>query len=87
MTKRVVLLRLPILLALILPLAACETRSISNSGYQAESGRYTVGNPFYTGELGEFDVLGAAGIGPITEEDIHKSFAARRPLSIARNAP
>lgn len=87
MTERVVLLRLPILLAVILSLAACETRSISNSGYQADANRYGASNPFYTGELGEFDVLGAAGISSITEEDIQKSFSTRRPLSIARGSP
>jgi hypothetical protein len=89
MMKRVALLRLPILLAMILSAAACGTRSISNSGYQADSGHssYGTSNPFYRGELSEFDVLGAAGDGSITDEDIQKSFAARRPLSIARGSP
>jgi hypothetical protein len=89
MTKRVALLRLPILFSAVLSIAACGTRSISNSGYQADSSHssYPAGNPFYTGELSEFDVLGAAGNGTITDEDIQKSFAARRPLAIAKGSP
>ena len=89
MTKRVALLRLPILLGMILTVAACGTRSISNSGYEADPGHssYGAGNPFYRGELSEFDVLGAAGTVAITDEDIRKSFAARRPLAIAKGSP
>ena len=89
MTKRVALLRLLILLSAVLPVAACGTRSISNSGYQADSSHssYAVSNPFYRGELSEFDVLGAAGNVSITEEDIQKSFVARRPLAITKGSP
>ena len=89
MTKHVVLLRLPILLALIVSVAGCGSRSISNSGYQADASHssYVASNPFYRGELSEFDVLGAAGNSAITDEDIQKSFAARRPLAIAKGAP
>jgi hypothetical protein len=32
-------------------------------------------------------VLGAAGTVAITDEDIRKSFAARRPLAIAKGSP
>ena len=40
----------------LLVLAGCETRSISDSGYR---GGYGSGhNPFYRGELSEFDLLG-----------------------------
>ncbi len=49
---------------LALALQACETRSISNSGYGAGAGgdQYARGrdNPFYQGELSEFDILAAA---------------------------
>jgi hypothetical protein len=89
MTKRVALLRVPILLSMILSVAACGTRPISDSGYQAESGHssYGASNPFYQGELSELDVLGGAGNAAITDEDIQRSFAARRPLSVARGSP
>jgi len=89
MTKHVALLRLPILLSMVLSVAACGTRSISDSGYQADSSHssYGVSNPFYRGELSEFDVLGAAGNVSITDEEIQKSFATRRPLTIAKGSP
>ena len=89
MTTRVALLRLPILLSALLSVAACGMRPISDSGYQADASHssYVVSNPFYRGELSEFDVLGAAGNAAITDEDIQKSLAARRPLAIAKGSP
>ena len=89
MTKRVTLLRLPILLTAVLSVAACGMRPISDSGYQADASHssYAVSNPLYRGEISEFDVLGAGGNVSITEEDIQKSFAARRPLAIMRGSP
>ncbi|MEO5958898.1 MAG: aminopeptidase [Opitutaceae bacterium] len=57
-------------LVLVLLLAGCTTRSISNSGYP-EGGRYgtsQVGG--YTGELSEFQVLGVTLDPTITEADI-----------------
>jgi hypothetical protein len=50
------------LLALVITvlLSGCSVRSISNSGYNP-GGYYPRGgdnNPFYKGELSEFDVLG-----------------------------
>lgn len=48
--------------------AGCASRSISNSGYH---GGYCRGHdPFYRGELSEFDVLGLERGVPITEEEI-----------------
>jgi len=57
-------------------LGACATRSISNSGYQEENyfgGKSAPENPFYQGELSEFDVLGIDPKGKITEQDIQKA--------------
>lgn len=52
----------------------CETRSISNSGYRGQ------GNPFYKGELTEFDVLGIDPARPVSNEDIAAALAsAGRP--------
>jgi len=57
-------------------LGACATRSISNSGYQEENyfgGKSAPENPFYQGELSEFDVLGIDPEGKITEQDIQQA--------------
>jgi hypothetical protein len=43
-------------------------------------------NPFYKGELSEFDVLGATGEVAVTEEDIRGSLSARESLSIIRGS-
>jgi hypothetical protein len=61
------------ILFVVLVLGACSTRSISNSGYQEENyfgGKSAPENPFYQGELSEFDVLGIDVNGKITEQDI-----------------
>ena len=58
-----------VMLGVLLLLGACETRSISNSGY---GGR---GNPFYSGELTEFDVLGTDVEPPASDQDIARSAA------------
>lgn len=60
--------------AAALLLAGCETRSISDSGYQPSShGRYTVQRvqpTRYIGELNELDVLGIERNPKITEDQI-----------------
>jgi hypothetical protein len=69
-------------LALILLIAGCETRSISNAGYPGDRP-----NPFYRGELSEFDLLGIdAGTAP-TEADIGKQFVPHTRLVLRRGAP
>src|SRR5262245_5018321 len=62
-----------------LALTACATRSISNSGYYADSDRGYArrDSPFYKGELNEFDVLGIDAKAPIGEADIEKSLSVR----------
>jgi hypothetical protein len=67
--KKIGLLML-ILLSLI-ALIGCAARSISDSGYRPE-GRYGYrsDNPFYKGELSEFDVLGIDTGKEFTEQDI-----------------
>ena len=59
------LCRLCIIVVAALIIAGCGTRSISNSGYYADSDRgYGQRNsPFYKGELNEFDVLGIDPVG------------------------
>ena len=66
-------LRFHAVLILLIILAGCSTRSISDSGYQ--KGRFYYGgssNSFYKGELSEFHVLGIDPGRPITEEEIQQ---------------
>jgi hypothetical protein len=82
------LVRWPALFLTLLLIAGCGMRSISDSGYYADSGHGRPGasNPFYKGELNEFDVLGIDRTQKITEDDIRKSFDAKRPLSIQKGS-
>ena len=55
--------------SLVLLLAGCETRSISDSGY-----RHGESNRYYRGELTETDVIGAPdATHPITDADIQRA--------------
>jgi hypothetical protein len=68
------------LAGLLLVLAACETRSISNSGYRGS------GNPLYHGELSEYDVLGVDRAGGFSDEDIRKAMVQRQPVAIRKGS-
>ena len=75
----------------LLLIASCNTRPISNSGYNPNPGdRYAVqsgtSNPFYMGELSEFDVLGIDPAQKVSEEDIRNSFAAKQALSLPKGS-
>src|SRR5579864_9268212 len=76
------------LLPVILVLAGCGVRSISDSGYASDSshGRPGVSNPFYRGELSEFDVLGIDRTKNITDEEIQRAFSSKQPLSIPKGS-
>jgi hypothetical protein len=73
-------------IGILLLLAGCATRSISNSGYRPDSvyGRTSGANPFYQGELSELDVLGIERDRKITEEDIQKAFSDKQPLTVKK---
>lgn len=60
-------------MAAALLLAACSTRSISNSGYGEGGGP---SNSFYAGELKESDVIGVPPETPVTEADIANALKA-----------
>ena len=62
---------------LILLLAGCETRSISDSGY-----RHGESNPFYRGELTEAEVVGSpdSATHPITDADIQRALHSSKPV-------
>jgi len=53
----------------------CSTRSISNSGYDAKGYYQPAENPFYKGELTEFDVLGIDPSADISDEEISKALS------------
>jgi hypothetical protein len=72
------------LACVLLLLAACGTRSISDSGYR-EPG-YGHGNPAYQGELSEYAVLGIDPAGTYSDADIQKAMVERRPLSVRKGS-
>jgi len=72
------------LVGLLLVLAACSTRSISNSGYDPGYGR--AGNPMYRGELSEYDVLGVDRTGGFSDADIQKAMVQKQPIVVKKGA-
>ncbi len=71
------------LLAVVLVLCGCETRSISNSGY-ATDGYASRGNPLYQGEINEFDVLGIDVSQPATDEEIARQLANHNKIGLRK---
>jgi len=69
-------------------LAGCGVRSISDSGYYADSDRRGAGGSslFYQGELSEFDVLGIDPKLAVTEADIQKAFAAKSRITVPKGS-
>lgn len=69
-------------------LAGCATRSISDSGYQSESfwGTRASANPFYKGELSEFDVLGIDPQAKVTTDDIAKALEAKQAIRLPKGS-
>ena len=77
-----------IFLVAITILAGCGTRSISNSGFDSGGYHNKNENPFYQGELTEFDVLGIEAGEEITEAEIEQMFASSKPeLKIRKGDP
>jgi len=77
----------PLAALLLLSLAGCATRSISDSGYRGGfwgggDGR----NHLYRGELSEFDVLGIERNQAIAEDEIRASLGVHERPVIARGA-
>jgi hypothetical protein len=73
-------LRLIALVGALVLLFGCETRSISNSGYGAGHGT----NPFYRGELTEFDVLGIDLDKPVSEAEIGRELDRHQAVALRR---
>ncbi|WP_238701863.1 aminopeptidase [Mariprofundus erugo] len=66
------------LFAIVTMFIGCSTRSISNSGYEERSVfgyKASPDNPFYKGELSEFDVIGIDPAADVTEDDIQKAMS------------
>lgn len=74
-----------LLCAMILGLSACDTRSISDSGYRGDGGRGAY-NAFYRGELSEYDVLGIDPRQAISDDEIRKALVAKQPIAIKRGS-
>jgi hypothetical protein len=70
--------------AAMLSLSGCETRSISNSSYQANPGGG--GNAFYHGELSAYDVLGLDPSRGASDEEIAKAFTTKQPISVRKGS-
>ena len=70
----------------ILMLGGCETRSISNSGYQPPSWyRSRVSpNPFHEGELSEFQVVGIEPDAKVTQEEIDRALESRQRVTLRK---
>jgi len=68
------------LACVLLLLAACGTRSISNSGYEGR------GNAMYRGELSEYDVLGVDRNGGFSEAEIQAAMVRKQPIAIRRGS-
>ncbi|MFZ0931819.1 MAG: hypothetical protein WAN11_24690 [Syntrophobacteraceae bacterium] len=84
-----VLCRVVVLIAvLILAVSGCATRSISDSGYRSESGyrSQTSSNPFYKGELSEFQILGISPETKITQEEINRAFESKQRLTLPKGS-
>jgi hypothetical protein len=69
----------------VLLLAGCASRSISNSGYQDDRGWNRGVSSSYVGELSELDVLGV-DTSNITEEQIAAALKSSKPVELAPGA-
>jgi hypothetical protein len=77
----------PLAALVLLSLAACGARSISDSGYRGGFwGDRSDDNRLYRGELSEFDVLGIERGQEIAESEIEAAVGARERPMIARGA-
>src|SRR6266852_1849775 len=74
-------LGLAALLAVVFLLCGCETRSISDSGYGGDGARH---NPFYQGEITEFDLLGIDVSQPASDEEIARQLDGHHRIGLRR---
>lgn len=64
------------------------TRSISDSGYRKEDGRGSAvsSNPFYRGELSEFQVLGISPDTAVSQEAIERAMGSVQRLTVPKGS-
>jgi hypothetical protein len=69
--------------AALLTAGCTAPRPISDSGYRAEQGYGRPGpqNPFYKGELSEFELLGINPEMKITQDDLDKAFESKQRIT------
>ena len=76
-----------VVLVMSLLFAGCTKRSISNSGYRGDGGYYCgTSDPFYRGELNEFDLLGVERGDAITDEQIGKALDASGRVTLRKGS-
>ena len=80
--------RFLLLVLLAVVVAGCGERSISNSGYYADSDRGYArqSSPFYKGELSEYNVLGIDPKATVSEAQIRDALAAKQRLAIPKGS-
>ena len=76
-------LRLIALVGVLALLCGCGVRSISNSGYRAGTAQ-GADNPFYKGELTEFDVLGIDLNKPVSEAEIGRELDRHQGIALRK---
>jgi hypothetical protein len=83
--KHVTLGRCALVSALMMLVAGCSTRSISNSGYHGRAS-HSSGGMGYRGELSEFDVVGVTPDNTIAEDDIQAALRNHQRPRLERNS-
>ena len=79
--QKTVPIRIVMVLILTVGIWGCATRSISNSGYPGDEKSR---NPYYSGELGEMDVLGSVDAKSISETDIRQALENRQEIKLRK---
>jgi|AraplaMF_Col_mMF_1032025.scaffolds.fasta_scaffold00054_92 hypothetical protein len=76
--------------AMLAALSACESRSISNSGYQPEPAYGYNANPqsafYYQGELSAYDVLGGDVRSGVSDAEIAKTLDTKHAIALKSGA-
>lgn len=70
-----------------LALAACQTRSISDSGFYDQYAYAGNRNPFYQGEIDELDLIVPQGEKLAAESEIAQALAVAKPIGAVKNQP
>lgn len=81
--------RFSICLLIVVALAGCSTRSISNSGYRNDSQRGSSANKAdfsYKGELTEYQILGIDTQSAPTEQDILQTLEKSQDVKLPKNS-